>query len=380
MRAAVAILMVCAGAAWAGPRESITFTNVTSDGMRNWVQNEFRACEFGGDYFATKVHISGTIRALAPQQTLLETQIAVGAPDWNIIWVYPFGDLADEYDVFTLAGNTFELESPVRAGGRWDFQFFETADDAAGPDAVWETVTITLDDDPPPPDTWYEYLKLDSGDTGPTAQVTRGHGPLREIRGFGSGSDADLFWVHIPDPTSFSIEVELLRYFGDGAVLALFKPDGTGVAWIDARTPMRPGLDNTQLQFAPGDYLLGIATAHRYPVDALGRRLWNEFENAVFLPNGPGAGSPVARWEGAGEPIQYHIRMQGVGYAGLPNTCTADIDQDGDAATDADIEAFFACLAGNCCTHCTPDFNDDGDAGTDADIEAFFRVLAGGAC
>lgn len=60
---------------------------------------------------------------------------------------------------------------------------------------------------------------------------------------------------------------------------------------------------------------------------------------------------------------------------------TADFNQDGDVGTDLDIEAFFACLAGNCCATCyTADFNADGDVGTDADIEAFFRVLAGGSC
>jgi hypothetical protein len=61
--------------------------------------------------------------------------------------------------------------------------------------------------------------------------------------------------------------------------------------------------------------------------------------------------------------------------------CSADFDHDGDTGTDADIEAFFRCLAGNCCAGCgTADFDNDGDTGTDADIEAFFRVLAGGAC
>ncbi len=62
---------------------------------------------------------------------------------------------------------------------------------------------------------------------------------------------------------------------------------------------------------------------------------------------------------------------------------TADFDGDGDIGTDADIEAFFACLGGNCCALCFPggaDFNGDGDIGTDADIEAFFRVLAGAPC
>jgi hypothetical protein len=67
----------------------------------------------------------------------------------------------------------------------------------------------------------------------------------------------------------------------------------------------------------------------------------------------------------------------------LPGCGSADFDCDGDLGTDADIEAFFACLAGNCpaapCTN-NADFNADGDIGTDADIEAFFRVLAGGSC
>jgi hypothetical protein len=59
---------------------------------------------------------------------------------------------------------------------------------------------------------------------------------------------------------------------------------------------------------------------------------------------------------------------------------TADFDGDGDVATDADIEAFFACLAGHCCATCAPaDFDGDGEI-VDRDIEAFFRVLAGGAC
>jgi hypothetical protein len=62
--------------------------------------------------------------------------------------------------------------------------------------------------------------------------------------------------------------------------------------------------------------------------------------------------------------------------------CNVDFNNDGDLGTDADIEAFFACLGGSCCPTCPPDadFNCDGDMGTDADIEAFFRVLAGGPC
>src|SRR5262245_3575176 len=64
-----------------------------------------------------------------------------------------------------------------------------------------------------------------------------------------------------------------------------------------------------------------------------------------------------------------------------PHCGSADFDCDGDIGTDADIEAFFACLSGRCppppCTS-GADFDGDGDLGTDADIEAFFRVLGSG--
>jgi subtilisin-like proprotein convertase family protein len=66
-----------------------------------------------------------------------------------------------------------------------------------------------------------------------------------------------------------------------------------------------------------------------------------------------------------------------------PTCGTSDFNGDGDFGTDQDIEAFFACLAGQCCATCFPggsDFNGDGDFGTDQDIESFFRVLAGGNC
>jgi hypothetical protein len=60
---------------------------------------------------------------------------------------------------------------------------------------------------------------------------------------------------------------------------------------------------------------------------------------------------------------------------------SADFNNDGDTGTDQDIDAFFACLGGNCCPACgSVDFNGDGDVGTDQDIDAFFRVLAGGSC
>jgi hypothetical protein len=77
------------------------------------------------------------------------------------------------------------------------------------------------------------------------------------------------------------------------------------------------------------------------------------------------------------------VSTQGRGAWSLsaPAYCSADFNGDGAIGTDADIESFFACLAGNCCATCgSADFNGDGAVGTDADIESFFRVLSGGPC
>jgi hypothetical protein len=78
-----------------------------------------------------------------------------------------------------------------------------------------------------------------------------------------------------------------------------------------------------------------------------------------------------------GEQVSVHwARWRDMGCCG-----SADFNGDGAAGTDADIDAFFACLSGNCCPTCgSADFNGDGAVATDADIEAFFRVLAGGSC
>jgi hypothetical protein len=94
----------------------------------------------------------------------------------------------------------------------------------------------------------------------------------------------------------------------------------------------------------------------------------------------------AARFRGYawGENIGWINLDDSVAYVGVIRACgSSDFDCDGAPGTDADIEAFFACLAGACppppCTS-TADFNGDGGLGTDADIESFFRVLAGGPC
>jgi len=92
----------------------------------------------------------------------------------------------------------------------------------------------------------------------------------------------------------------------------------------------------------------------------------------------------IGRYTGDGNPTSGTVFWDDLDYVQLPveTGCgSADFDGDGDTGTDLDIEAFFACLGGDCCATCgSADFDGDGDTGTDLDIEAFFRVLGGGNC
>jgi hypothetical protein len=165
---------------------------------------------------------------------------------------------------------------------------------------------------------------------------------------------------------------------------------------------------STMVQNGSPDGVAIVNTATRTLIDAF------SYEGAItqaFLPGFPGpvnlvAGSPfmtpdpsdvpgsLARvpdggdtqqdsddWALAGTPTPGY--PNGGAAESIPCCGTSDFDGDGDFGTDADIEAFFACLGGSCCATCYhggADFNADGDIGTDADIEAFFRVLGGGGC
>ena len=143
--------------------------------------------------------------------------------------------------------------------------------------------------------------------------------------------------------------------------------------WINTGTPGNPiwtfeGCDNsTNLLALPnGQILHGVTSYSTSPLNPVSPPSNAKIRHVVITKNGT------------------EMELRGArALPPVPVCGTSDFDGDGDSGTDADIEAFFACLAGQCCATCFPggaDFNVDGDSGTDADIEAFFRVLAGGNC
>jgi hypothetical protein len=209
-------------------------------------------------------------------------------------------------------------------------------------------------------------------------------GPVSEIRGrLNSYLDVDMYKVCITDPASFSANT----FFGTAfdSELFLFDASGRGVTLNDdADETLQSLLTSTVVGTRnPGEYYLAVVAFNNDPFDSSAQALWDPFVGGERPADGPGALNPVAAWQGEViyAPGAYTITLQGVTYCAASTCGSADFDGDGDTGTDADIEAFFACLAGNCCATCgSADFDGDGDTGTDADIEAFFRVLAGGTC
>jgi hypothetical protein len=374
----LAILAATGSYAAAAPQESVTFTNAASDGERGDPTNTVLNHAFSGSYTVSTVHLSGTLTSVNAGSYSYEAWIEVTPPNGASITFQAFYG-----DVFTTesAGDVvLRLPQPVAAAGTWTVRCFEDFDDS-GTDSLWTTVTLTLDDSPTPT-SHFELPGGDAGETLASAQSPAGSGPLEYIVGV-LGEDADLYRISICEPTQFSATTTF-NTVAD-TQLFLFSSAGIGVAMNDDTEAglnyyLQSSLSNAFVNSA-GEYYLALAGYNRDPVSSTNALIWlNAPYEAERGPDGPAAASAVDHWTGVGNGGAYTIALSGACFT-APACGSADFNGDGDVGTDADIEAFFACLAGNCCTTCdSADFNQDGDTGTDADIEAFFRVLAGGSC
>jgi hypothetical protein len=151
----------------------------------------------------------------------------------------------------------------------------------------------------------------------------------------------------------------------NGVIAKWFESDNSGVSHVVRASKLTSA---GQLGWGPGVVTVNSAAGAKSRLDVAGT------QSGTVSVYGNNAGSlsihaSLVNWNGV---LGFWL-----------NCGVADFDGDGDTGTDADIEAFFACLAGNCCATCYPggaDFNGDGDTGTDADIESFFRVLSGSGC
>ncbi len=383
---ASALVLCATSAAFAAPRETISFTNVNSDGLYGDATNTVLTQAVVGGYSVGRLNFNGTLVAVNPGTYESESVFEVIPPVGDSFFIQP-SFFEDTYTSTTFTNLELVLDASIpEAAGTWTVRFFETYNDS-GIDANWSSWSLTLDDGPAATDRYAETG--DAGSLTSSAQdVAGGTGPVTIIRG-DLNNDEDMFKINICDPANFSATT----MFGSNVDtrLYLFNLDGTGIVGND---DVDDGVNyyyqsyiETATPLAAGEYYLAITMYNHTPVDASSQALWlaTPYET-IRTPDGPGAANPLAGWTATVNEVgPYSIYLTGVCFLGPtgPVCGTADFDGDGDTGTDADIESFFACLAGNCCATCYSggaDFDADGDTGTDADIESFFRVLAGGPC
>jgi len=166
-------------------------------------------------------------------------------------------------------------------------------------------------------------------------------------------------------------------------VAYIFDNQGNELAFDDISGPLPDvaqfsfGADSPMRTYAPNP----IPFEGNVPIGNAGLPAGTYYLAIALFPTQDLSATSGGRWHvrgtsGSNLTVGAHL------YTGTVIPCgSADFDGDGDTGTDLDIEAFFACMGGNCCATCfSADFDGDGDTGTDLDIEAFFRVLGGGTC
>ena len=132
-----------AAAALAGPRDTATFLSVNSDSL----PGSTRSFAAAGGYQARWITIEGTLLEVQGATFGCEAIIRVVSPDGTQFIAQPLS--VNNFVGTTSASHSFQLATPEPAAGEWYFTFMESLDDGAGADAIWNTVTITLNDGPP---------------------------------------------------------------------------------------------------------------------------------------------------------------------------------------------------------------------------------------
>lgn len=345
-RTAAALSVALASTTWGIPRDQVTFIDIPSHGLMNTPANEVRSVTFDTHYTATRVMVSGSLTRGVESTWASDARIAVYAPHGTVTVVQPFTQSSFEGTLHVDAHATL-LSLPLgTAAGTWQFVFFEdVVDTDEGYDSIWDSITFTFDDEPPPGG-WLEVD--DAGELVSTAQRCEGFGSLTRIVGRILGPETDVYAIQVCDPANFSASTVGRATFD--TQLFLFRQDGIGVAMNDD-DPLGLSLQSRlsgQFVMAPGEYLLAIAQFNRKPRNVFGASLWLDQPTRVErAPDGPAAGSAFARWQmpvsGAGG--TYEIDLTGACFV-RPSRCPADVDDGngtgiGDGAVDVSDLLFF---------------------------------------
>ncbi len=306
---------VCVAAAWgvlasASPQESVTLSAVASDGRLGASGNAVRTATFSGAYSVGRLRITGTLSEGVPETYALEARLRVTPPTGSPFTVRPFTEF-DYTGSISVTDFVHGLLTPVSsAAGEWAFRFFESFDDA-GVDSVWDSITITLDDEfvPPPPPPGPGSAE-DLGTIGSGTTVTRSSvatpGPYA-FRWYRFTVPAGLTatgGVYLDIDTNESIvdltqtDTEIGLFRADGTLAASDDDDGLGLAGLlSFGSGTRPGTEDFAYYgqdgaLAAGEYYLVIAPWDAVFSDGFGVSSDNTAEGSYNLRVSSGVDAP----------------------------------------------------------------------------------------
>jgi hypothetical protein len=148
---AVGVAMAAAAVALAEPRDSVTLTNVNSDGQGGLTGSGTPgsgSISVTGTYNVQYITLSGTLAEVNSGTFASEAVVRVFSPGGEQVAVLKPFLVAGTGGPYGVTNYVYKLATPVAATGTWSLTFSELYDDS-GIDARWNTVTVTLDDGPP---------------------------------------------------------------------------------------------------------------------------------------------------------------------------------------------------------------------------------------
>jgi hypothetical protein len=306
---------------WAAPHESVVFTGVASHEDDGNAANEQRQHTFTGGYVVGHVRVTGTLSEVEDATYASEACIRVTPPGGVSFVLRPFGEAGFTGSVSVTDVSLRADPSAGVSAGTWSFRFFESLVDSVsgGPDATWDTIQLTLDDE----------VSQSPGDLPATAAVPQGSGPLTSLSDLLEvAGPAHMYKIQICEPSNFNATT--VGGTGVDTQLYLFDEGGFGVAYSDQVGDSNQSTITSQFTsgLAVGNFYIAVSQWDTAALDESGQRLWEDAPwDVERAPDGPGASGAVALWSldfGDGGP--YTIMLTGACFVGATSQCVADLD------------------------------------------------------
>ncbi len=332
----VGVVGVAAGMALAGPRDGVTAANLPSDST-----SPGNALVVGtGTYTARFARIRGSLTHVINATFANEAMVSLsGTGAITSRQAYSVSDV--DFFPTTLQLDTFvRLSKPlaVTPGPAVLITTIEATDDGNGPDANWNTLTVTLNDGPP---TLGNGLVTDLGPLPSTQQYSL-HINAAEVKwlkftlpagasvGAGTYLDIDTEGSVLSGGIN-SNDTYIALYDEDGNVTAYDDDSGSGfLSQLSFGAGTRPAVGNGQpyngqngTTLIPGTYYLRVGGYTSSTTPQIG---W-DFPATGSVPNGT---------------IHLNIRTN----AGTPGYCSADFNKDGTLGVQDIFDFLSAWFAG----------------------------------